>query len=89
MKLTTATTITQAPIRRDRSYCTRPQKVLREHLETPDRRIKSCEQADLDLARVEVARSEAAVTAVAKEATRLQVDMNAPPRVSGAGKVEG
>ena len=58
------------------------EKPLREELTALDERIRSCERADLDLIRAEVARLEAAVTAVAGEITRLRVEMSAPPRVT-------
>ena len=57
------------------------EKRLREELLALNERIKSCEHADLDLARAEIARLEAAVTAMSAEITRAQVELSAPSRV--------
>jgi hypothetical protein len=58
------------------------EKRLSDELAALDARIKSCEQADLDTARTEVASLEVVVSSVASEHTRVQIEMNSPPRVT-------
>ena len=58
------------------------EKRLRDDLAALDERIKSCEQADLDLTRAEVTRLEASVTAMSAEITRVRVELSAPSRVT-------
>jgi hypothetical protein len=74
-----------ARARAERDACPEPaarEKLLREELAALDARVKSCEQANLDAERAEVARLEAAVSSVASEQTRLRIDLNSPPRVT-------
>jgi hypothetical protein len=73
-----------ARVRTEKDACPEPtprEKLLRDELAALDARIKTCEQADLDRERAEVARLEAAVASVASEFTRLQLDLNSPARV--------
>lgn len=57
------------------------EKLLREELTALDARIRSCEQASLDVVRVEVTRLEESATSISAEIIRLQLDMNMPCRV--------
>lgn len=74
-----------AKLRVEKDACPEPgarEKVLRDELTALDARIKSCEQADLDAMRADVARLEVAISALAAEHTRLHLDMNSPHRVT-------
>jgi hypothetical protein len=57
------------------------EKRSRDELTALDEQIKSCERADLDLARAEVARLEAGVGGVSAEITRIERDQKLPSRV--------